>query len=87
LIVTPNQLTATAMILQYWVPPDEVNPGVWIVIFHVLIGIFNLIGVDYFGEIEFWLSAAKIFILTGLIIFMLILTCGGLPTYSIKVGL
>lgn len=32
IIVTPNQLTAAALVIQYWVDADDINPGVWITI-------------------------------------------------------
>jgi L-asparagine transporter-like permease len=37
IITTPNQLTAAALVIQYWLPRDKVNPGVWIAIFLVVI--------------------------------------------------
>ncbi len=33
--MTPNQLTAAALVIQYWVAPEKVNPGVFIAIFLV----------------------------------------------------
>jgi amino acid permease len=35
IIITPNQLTAAALVIQYWVDRDEINPGVFITIFFV----------------------------------------------------
>jgi amino acid transporter len=35
IITTPNQLTAAAIVIQFWVSPDRVNPGVFIAIFLV----------------------------------------------------
>ena len=37
IITTPNQLTAAALVIQYWVPATKVNPGVFIAIFLVTI--------------------------------------------------
>jgi L-asparagine transporter-like permease len=37
IITTPNQLTAAALVIQYWCPRDKVNPGVFIAIFLVTI--------------------------------------------------
>lgn len=60
IIVTPNQLVACALVLQYWVSPDRVNPGVFIAIFMVIIICINAIGsVRFFGEFEFWLVSPE----------------------------
>lgn len=59
IITTPNQLTAGALVIQYWLTADKVNPGVWITIFLVLIVTINILGIKYFGEIEFWLSSVR----------------------------
>jgi amino acid transporter len=59
-ITTPNQLTATALILQEWKSRDEVNPGVWIAVFLVAIIAINYFGIKFFGELEFWLSSIKV---------------------------
>ena len=57
IIVTPNQLTAAALVIQYWVDRDKVNPGVWIAVFLVTIIFINYFGIRFFGEFEFWLSS------------------------------
>lgn len=100
IITTPNQLTAAALVIQYWLPRDKVNPGVWIAIFLVVIivvvGVFlfgffswvryscltilqNYLGIELFGELEFWLSSFKVIIIVGIIIFALVIACGGGP--------
>ena len=60
IVVAPNQLTAAALTIQYWVPREKINPGVFIAIFLVGILVINYLGVKYFGELEFWLSSLKI---------------------------
>lgn len=77
IITTPNQLTAAALVIQYWLPRDEVNPGVWIAVFLVTIIVINWLGIKYFGEIEFWLSSAKVLVIIGLIILSLVIALGG----------
>jgi amino acid transporter len=83
-ISTPNQLTAIALVLQYWVDRDKVNPGVFIAIFLVAIILVNYFGVRFFGEFEFWLSSLKVLILCGVIILSLVLACGGGPDHDPK---
>lgn len=82
LILPPNQLTAAALVIQYWVDRDTVNPGVWITIFLVAIVFINTFGVKYFGEFEFWLSSIKVLVMLGLIVFLIVATLGGCPNHD-----
>ena len=66
--MTPNNLTAASLVIQYWVKREKVNPGVFIAVFLVVIVLINYIGVKYFGEIEFWLSSIKVIVIIGLIL-------------------
>lgn len=67
--------------IQYWLPRDKVNPGVFIAVFLVCIVIINYFGVRFFGELEFWLSSVKVIVILGLILLSLILACGGGPDH------
>ena len=82
IITTPNQLTAGALVIQYWVDRDKINPGVFIAIFWVAIVCINYFGIKFFGEFEFWLSSIKVVVLVGLIILSLILALGGGPNHD-----
>jgi amino acid transporter len=82
IIITPNQLTAAALVIQYWLPADRVNPGVWIAIFLVVIICINYFGVKFFGEFEFYLSSMKVIIIVGLLILMICITAGGVPGHA-----
>jgi yeast amino acid transporter len=84
IIVTPNQLTAGALVLQFWVPRDKVNPGVFIAVFWVAIVCINYFGVKFFGEFEFWLSTIKVIIIVGVIFLSLVLALGGGPDHDRK---
>lgn len=77
IIVTPNQLTAAALVISFWVPREKVNPGVWITIFLVLILSINYFGIRFFGEFEFWLSSFKVVVIVGVILLALVIACGG----------
>lgn len=79
IIITPNQLTAAALVIQYWLPADRVNPGVWIAVFLVIIIAINYFGIKFFGEFEFWLSSIKVVVIIGLLFLMIIITSGGVP--------
>ena len=85
IIVTPNQLTAAALVIQYWVDRETVNPGVFIAVFYVVIIAINYLGIRFFGEIEFWLSSLKVLTICGLILLSLVLVLGGGPDHDRKV--
>ena len=76
LLCTPNQLTAAALIIQYWVPRETVNPAVFITIAIIIIFTINLMGIKSFGEFEFYMSSFKVLIVCGLIIFCLTIAAG-----------
>ncbi|TID04500.1 Dicarboxylic amino acid permease [Colletotrichum higginsianum] len=76
LLATPNQLSAFALIMKFWVG-DRVNPAVFISIALVLIVAINSISVKAFGEFEFWLSSLKVIIMVGVILLLFILAVGG----------
>lgn len=80
LIIPANQLVAGSLTVQYWVSPEKLNPGVWITIFLIIILAINILGIKFFGEIEFWLSLLKVFTCLGLIILLWVLALGGGPT-------
>lgn len=40
----------------------------------------NYLGIELFGELEFWLSSFKVIIIVGIIIFSLVIACGGGPS-------
>jgi amino acid transporter len=84
IVITPNQLTAAALVIQYWVDRDRVNPGVWITIFFVVVLAINYFGPRFFGEFEFWLSSIKVLVIVGLIILSLVLALGGGPDHDRK---
>lgn len=82
IIVTPNQLTAAALVIQYWVDRKKVNPGVWITVFLVVIVVINYFGIRFFGEFEFYLSSIKVITICGLIILSLVIALGGGPDHD-----
>jgi amino acid transporter len=79
IITTPNQLTASALIIQEWISAERINPGIWILIFLVLICAINYLGIKFFGELEFWLSSIKVVVIVGVIILSFLLVVGAGP--------
>ncbi|KAH6635913.1 amino acid permease/ SLC12A domain-containing protein [Chaetomium tenue] len=78
-IVLPNNLTATGILLQKWRP--DINVSVWIVVFGVCIILLNMIHVSFFGEAEFWMSLIKALVILMLILLCFIIALGGGPSH------
>jgi amino acid transporter len=79
IITTPNQLTASALIIQFWDEDVSINPGVWIAVFLFVIICVNYFGIRFFGELEFWLSSIKVVVIVGLILLSFLLAVGAGP--------
>ncbi|CDZ98123.1 dicarboxylic amino acid permease [Phaffia rhodozyma] len=81
LIVTPNNITAGVVVIQYW-DHKKYSPAIWCTIMIAAIFLLNMLGVAVFGEFEFWMSAIKVTVLTGLIILGIVLDLGGGPSHD-----
>ena len=81
IIVTPNNLTAASLVIQYWVPRTRINLGAFIAVFLLAIVVINYFSFRFFGEFGFWLSSIKVMLILGLIFLSLILVCGGGPDH------
>ncbi|KAL7408848.1 amino acid permease/ SLC12A domain-containing protein [Mrakia frigida] len=79
LIVTPNNITAAVVCINYW-DNRRYSPAIWVSIIIAAIFVINLLGVAVFGEFEFWMSSIKVIVLVGLIILGIVLDLGGGPT-------
>lgn len=77
LIITPNQLNASALLISYWRP--DLSGGIFVSVFFVFISVSNLCGVRWFGVFEYFLSLSKIIILSALIICGFIVSLGANP--------
>ncbi|KAI0361984.1 dicarbixylic amino acid permease [Trametes cingulata] len=74
LIVTPNNVNAAGVVIQYWT--QKVHISVWMVFF------VNLLGIRVFGELEFWFSSIKVITLIGLLLMGIIIDLGGNPKHD-----
>ncbi|KAJ7156024.1 dicarbixylic amino acid permease [Mycena crocata] len=82
LIVTPNNINAAGVVLNYWSGARKVPSPVWMVIFILFIFLINLLGVRVFGEMEFWFSSLKVISLVGLLLMGIIIDLGGNPKHD-----
>ena len=80
-IQAPSEITAAALVLQYWKSP--VNVAVWITILLVVIVGLNCFPVRVYGETEFWFASIKIIGIIGILIMALVITCGGAPKHEV----
>lgn len=80
LIITPNQLNASALLIQYW--RADLSPAIFVTIFFIFILLSNLCGVRFFGQFEYGLSAAKIVILSAIILGGFIISLGANPRHD-----
>lgn len=75
LTVLPFELTAASITIQFW--RSDINVGVWITVFLVVLVSIQLFGVRGYGEVEFILSIIKILACIGFIILGIVIDCGG----------
>lgn len=71
-------MTVASFTVQYWNP--NINEGIWITVFWIVIIVINIFGTLGYAEEEFWSSCFK---LAAIVIFMIvavILICGGGPS-------
>ncbi|KAJ9100712.1 hypothetical protein QFC20_005405 [Naganishia adeliensis] len=88
LLISPNQIRklidpmARNQVITYWDPDRSINVAVWCSIIIVVILVINILGVAFFGEIEFWMSTCKVLVLVGLLLLGIILDLGGGPNHD-----
>jgi amino acid transporter len=63
MVSLPAELTAAAVIVQFW---STVNSAIWITIFGILLVTSNLLFVRVYGEMEFTFASLKIMLIVGL---------------------
>lgn len=81
LTVLPFELTAASITIKFW--RDDINVGVWIAVFLVVLAVIQIFGVRGYGEVEFILSMIKIAACTGFIILGIVINCGGTASTAI----
>ncbi|WPG99812.1 Hypothetical protein R9X50_00263100 [Acrodontium crateriforme] len=68
------ELTATGLIIQYWSP--DLNVGIFIGVFWIVITALNMLPVAFYGEIEFWFASIKVLTVMGFLIFGICIDAG-----------
>ncbi|CCF35201.1 amino-acid permease inda1, partial [Colletotrichum higginsianum] len=75
LTVLPFELVAASITIKFW--RDDLNMGIWVAVFLIILAIIQIFGVRGYGEVEFVLSIIKIAACTGFIILGIVINCGG----------
>lgn len=82
LTILPFEITAASITIKFW--RDDINVGVWITVFLVVLAFIQVFGVRGYGEVEFILSMIKIAACTGFIILGIVINCGGTKNTAIN---
>ncbi|KAH8556566.1 amino acid permease [Umbelopsis sp. PMI_123] len=78
-IVLPAELSAAAVLINYW--NDTINNAVWMTICLAVVVTINFLGARAYGEAEFWFASIKVLTIVGLIILGIIIAAGGGPSH------
>ena len=78
LTVLPFEITAAGITIQFW--REDINIGVWITVFLIILAAIQVFGVRGYGEVEFVLGMIKVTAVIGFILFAIIVDCGGVPS-------
>lgn len=68
------ELTASGLIIQYWAP--DLNIGIFIGVFWLVISALNFLPVSFYGEVEFWFATIKVITILGFMIFGICINAG-----------
>ncbi|KAI0036687.1 amino acid permease [Vararia minispora EC-137] len=80
-IVLPAELSAAAVLVDYWDRNSNLNPA-WISICMLVIILINFLGAGAYGEAEFAFASIKVITIVGLIILGIVLDLGGGPNHD-----
>lgn len=69
------ELVTASMTIKFWT--TTVNPDVFVAIFLIIVTGINMAGVTVYSEAEFGMNCVKVLMLTGFVIFGLIIDVGG----------
>lgn len=76
----PYEVVGVNTIIHYW--RSDYSPAIPLVVQIVLYFLINVIAVEVYGEIEFWLSLGKILLAIGIMLFTFITMLGGNPIHD-----
>ncbi|KAF4552525.1 Amino acid permease-like protein 25 [Elsinoe fawcettii] len=68
------ELTASGLIIQWWAP--NLNIGIFIGVFWIVITALNMLPVSCYGEVEFYFASIKVITVIGFMIFAICIDAG-----------
>ncbi|KAI0321691.1 amino acid permease [Amylostereum chailletii] len=80
-IILPAELSASAVLVNYWDSDTNLN-SVWIILFLLVVVVINFLGAGAYGEAEFIFASIKVITIVGLIILGIVLDLGGGPDHD-----
>ncbi|KAI0030986.1 amino acid permease/ SLC12A domain-containing protein [Vararia minispora EC-137] len=80
-VVLPAELSAAAILIDFWDKNTNLNPA-WISICMVVVIAINFLGAGAYGEAEFVFASIKVITVVGLIILGIVLDLGGGPDHD-----
>ncbi|KAB2102216.1 putative proline-specific permease put4 [Alternaria gaisen] len=76
------EISAAALLINFWDQEEKYNPAIWISIIIVIIVFLNIFAVSIYGEAEFIFASIKIITILGLLIAGLVIMLGGGPDHD-----
>jgi yeast amino acid transporter len=76
------EISAAAVLVQFWDEHEKINPAVWITILLIIILCLNIFAVQIYGEAEFIFASLKVITILGLIICGIVIWLGGAPDHD-----
>jgi len=73
------EISAAALLINFWDTEEKYNPAIWITIIILIIIGLNIFAVSIYGEAEFIFASIKIITILGLLIAGLVIMLGGAP--------
>lgn len=76
------EISAAAVIIQYWEGAKGINVAAWITLIIGIIIALNIFAVSIYGEAEFCFASIKLVTIIGLLIFAIVIDLGGGPKHD-----
>ncbi|KAL3427118.1 amino acid permease [Phlyctema vagabunda] len=76
------EISAAAVVIQFWQGAEHISVAAWITIVIVLVVCLNIFAVSIYGEAEFIFASVKIITIVGLLIMAFIVDLGGGPKHD-----
>ncbi|TRM61471.1 amino acid permease/ SLC12A domain-containing protein [Schizophyllum amplum] len=81
-ILLPAELSAAAILMNFWIPPEQISNAAWISMCLVVVVTINFFGAGVYGEAEFIFASIKVITIVGLIILGIVIDLGGGPNHD-----